>query len=78
MAAPASTPIPAVHRLRDAGIAGLVAMALAVPFLGLRTVNLDQGLVVQANLAYVPLAGAVVFLGRLILGLLAAPLAKAA
>ncbi|MDG3442014.1 high-affinity branched-chain amino acid ABC transporter permease LivM [Nitrospirillum amazonense] len=78
MAAPASTPIPVVHRLRDAGIAGLVAMALAVPFLGLRTVNLDQGLVVQANLAYVPLAGAIVFLGRLVLGLLAAPLAKAA
>ncbi|MEE3626929.1 DUF3382 domain-containing protein [Nitrospirillum sp. BR 11752] len=77
MAAPANAPIPFPHRLRDAGIAGLVAMALAVPFLGLRTVNLDQGLVVQANLAYVPLAGVLVFLGRLILGLLAGPLAKA-
>ncbi|TWB21145.1 amino acid/amide ABC transporter membrane protein 2 (HAAT family) [Nitrospirillum amazonense] len=81
MAAPASpstgTPFPLAHRLRDAGIAGLVAMVLAIPFLGLRTVNLDQGLVVQANLAYVPLAGVLVFLGRLILGLLAAPLAKA-
>ncbi|MDE1147423.1 MAG: high-affinity branched-chain amino acid ABC transporter permease LivM [Azospirillaceae bacterium] len=69
--------IPLTQRLRECGIAALIAMALAVPFLGLRTINLDQGLVVDTRLSYVPLAGLIVFIGRLAAGLLAAPLRHA-
>ncbi|MFV3077464.1 high-affinity branched-chain amino acid ABC transporter permease LivM [Niveispirillum fermenti] len=54
---------------RDSIVAALLAMVLAVPFIGLYTVSTDQGLVVQTRWAWVGWAGLAVLAGRFLLGL---------
>ncbi|MFC7333324.1 high-affinity branched-chain amino acid ABC transporter permease LivM [Rhodocista pekingensis] len=57
-------------RLKDAGLAAGVALLLAIPFIGLTTVNTDQGLSVATRWPWVGYAVAAVFAGRLLAGYL--------
>ena len=55
------------HHLKGSIIAALIAMVLAVPFIGLYTVSTDQGLVVQERWPWVLWAGLIVLAGRLVI-----------
>ncbi len=62
--------------LKDAGLAGLVALLLTLPLVGLRTIEVQSRLTVEPHLAEVALTALLVFLGRLGLTLAAAGLAR--
>ncbi|WP_207478428.1 high-affinity branched-chain amino acid ABC transporter permease LivM [Arenibaculum pallidiluteum] len=51
--------------LKEAAIAAVVALALTLPFVGLRTVDSPQGLTVVTRFGEVAIAVALVFIGRL-------------
>ena len=55
--------------LRDAGLAGIVAFALALPLIGLRTVERDGALAIEPRFGWVAIGVAAVMAGRLILAL---------
>src|SRR5580658_5748588 len=57
-------------RLKDAFITAFIAAILALPLAGVRTVDGIDGLAVEWHLADVGVAAALVFLGRLLLGLI--------
>lgn len=60
---------PIQNHLKASIIAGLVAMVLAVPFIGLYTVSTDQGLVVQTRWPWVFWSGLIVLGGSLAMAL---------
>jgi branched-chain amino acid transport system permease protein len=53
--------------LREAGLAGVVAFALALPLVGLRTVERNGVLVVEPRFSWVAIGVAVVVIGRLLM-----------
>jgi branched-chain amino acid transport system permease protein len=53
--------------LKEAFLAALVALALAVPLVGLRTVDSNGGLQIETRFGWVGIAVIVVFIGRLLL-----------
>ncbi len=53
--------------LKDAGIAGAVALALALPLIGFRTVDDPAGLGIETRFDWVAIGVAAVFVGRLLL-----------
>ncbi|MCA8929178.1 MAG: high-affinity branched-chain amino acid ABC transporter permease LivM [Alphaproteobacteria bacterium] len=53
--------------LKEAGLAAVLAMILALPLVGFRTVEQGASLGIDTRMAWVPAAGAVVFVGRLLL-----------
>jgi branched-chain amino acid transport system permease protein len=55
--------------LRDAAAAALLALVMALPIVGLRTVPSPSGLHIEPQLRAVAVIGALVFLGRLAIGL---------
>ncbi len=55
-------------RLKDAALAAFVALLLAVPFIGLTTINTDVGLRVATRWDWVLWAVAIVFAGRILFG----------
>ena len=55
--------------LKDSAIAACVALALAVPIIGLRTVSAQQGLDIQTRWTAVFIGVASVFIGRILLNL---------
>jgi len=57
-------------RLRDASLTALIAFILALPLAGARTIDGLNGLFVEWHLGEVALAAALIFLGRLLLGLI--------
>jgi branched-chain amino acid transport system permease protein len=59
------------HRLKDCAAAALVAALLALPLLGFRLADSEQGLQLALRLSWVPLAALLVFFGRLALHLTA-------
>lgn len=61
--------------LKGSLIAALVAMVLAIPFIGLYTVSTDQGLMVQARWPWVLWAGMIVLAGNFALRMVRAGLA---
>ncbi len=73
--APQSAQFPLPAMLKDAFVAALVALALAVPILGLRTVSVPagataiggQGLILEQRWDVVAIAVALVFIGRMLL-----------
>jgi len=62
-------PSKIISALKEAGIAAFVALVLAVPLIGLVTVQEPGGLVVRSRWPWVGIAVAGVFLGRLLLSL---------
>ncbi len=68
--APAAARPAAADRLVDAAKTALVAAVLAVPFLGLTTVDQGGRLGIETRWWWVVIAVAVVFVGRLLLGLM--------
>ena len=65
-------PLPAVAILRDALLAGFVALVLAVPMIGFETVNVSGvGLGLETRFGAVALAVVTVVVGRIALGLVA-------
>jgi branched-chain amino acid transport system permease protein len=60
-----------LNRLRDAFLTALVAFVLALPLAGARTVDGLNGLVVEWHVGEVAIAAGLIFLGRLVLGLIA-------
>ena len=72
---PASTPAsasrhPSLAALREAGMAALVALVVAVPLMGFQTVQAASGLELRTRWSWVAIAVACVFAGRLLLALL--------
>ncbi|MFO1146052.1 MAG: high-affinity branched-chain amino acid ABC transporter permease LivM [Rhodospirillales bacterium] len=71
---PAIPPGPARHPLlaplREAAVAALVALAVAVPLVGFETVQGASGLVLRTRWSWVAIAVVSVFIGRLLLALL--------
>jgi len=65
--------IPLPHALKDSALAALVAALLALPMLGFRLADSEQGLQLETRLSWVPIAAAIVFAGRFLL-ILVAPL----
>ncbi|MFY8093677.1 MAG: high-affinity branched-chain amino acid ABC transporter permease LivM [Niveispirillum sp.] len=57
------------NHLKGSIIAGLLAMVLAVPFIGLYTVSTDQGLVVEQRWPWVFWSGLIVSVGSFLMGL---------
>jgi branched-chain amino acid transport system permease protein len=57
-------------RLRDAGLAALLALLLGIPFIGFATVNLDTGLGIATRFEWLAVGVVAVFAGRLALGFL--------
>ena len=53
--------------LKEAGLTALVAMILAIPLAGFETVEQGSSLGIDTRMIWVPVAGGVVFLGRLLL-----------
>lgn len=53
--------------LKEAGLAGLVALGLAIPLAGFRTVDQPGGLGFETRFGWVAIAVAAVFIGRLLL-----------
>lgn len=53
--------------LKGAVISALVAMVLAVPFIGLHTISTDQGLSVESRWSWVGWAGLIVLIGSFVL-----------
>lgn len=62
-------PARASAALREAGLAGIVAFALALPLIGFRTVEQNGVLVVETRFGWVAIGVAAVFAGRLVLAL---------
>ncbi|MBJ7417697.1 MAG: high-affinity branched-chain amino acid ABC transporter permease LivM [Niveispirillum sp.] len=60
---------PIQNHLKASIVAGLVAMVLAVPFIGLYTVSTDQGLVVETRWPWVLWSGLIVLGGSLAMAL---------
>jgi len=58
-----------LNHAKGSVIAALVAMVVAVPFIGLHTVSTDQGLVVESRWAWVGWSGLIVLIGSFALGL---------
>lgn len=56
-------------RLKDAAITAAIAALLALPLAGVRTTDGMNGLAVEWRLPYVASAAAIVFMGRLLLGI---------
>ena len=69
LAAPGAWTIPG--RLKDAAAAAFVTLVLALPLVGLRTVDQGGVLVVETRWDWVAIGVAAVFVGRLALGVLA-------
>lgn len=67
--AAASTPINWPVLLKDAVLAALLAAVLAVPFVGLRTVESPTGLRIETHWPDAVILVAIVFVGRFLLGL---------
>ncbi|WP_345934656.1 high-affinity branched-chain amino acid ABC transporter permease LivM [Tistrella bauzanensis] len=65
----AAGPSPVGAALKDAGLAAFVALVIALPMLGLRTVAEGAVVVVEPRWSWVIIAVAVVFAGRLALSL---------
>jgi branched-chain amino acid transport system permease protein len=61
--------LPLAGRLKDAGAAALVALVLAVPLVGLRTVDQGGALGLETRWDWVGIGVAAVFVGRLAAGL---------
>lgn len=59
--------MPGQDALKEAGLAGLLAMMLAFPLAGFETVEQGSSLGIDTRMIWVPVAGAVVFAGRLVL-----------
>ncbi len=59
--------MPGQNALKEAGIAALLAMVLALPLVGFETVEQGSSLGIDTRMVWVPVAGAVVFVGRLLL-----------
>lgn len=57
-------------RLKDAFITALIAAVLALPLAGARTIDSAEGLTVEWHLVDVLVAAALIFFGRLLLGLI--------
>jgi branched-chain amino acid transport system permease protein len=76
MAAGATMQHPLRRRLIDAALAGLVTLVLAVPLIGLETIDQPGGLGIGTRWDWVAWAVGLVFLGRLVLADLAAGAAK--
>lgn len=57
----------AQNALKEAGLAGLLAMVLAFPLAGFETVEQGSSLGLETRMIWVPVAGAIVFAGRLLL-----------
>jgi branched-chain amino acid transport system permease protein len=55
------------NALKEAGLAALLAMVLALPLVGFETVEQGSSLGIDTRMVWVPVAGAVVFVGRLLL-----------
>src|SRR5271170_6323483 len=55
--------------LREAGLAAIVAAALALPLVGLQTVERNGAVVVQTRFGWVAIGVAAAFVGRLVLAL---------
>jgi len=69
VAAVAKTPSRGVRALREAAVAAVVALVLAVPLLGFETVQMQAGLELRTRWSWVAIAVASVFTGRLLLAL---------
>jgi branched-chain amino acid transport system permease protein len=68
LAAPAPHRVPMVQLLKNAGVAALVTLALAIPLVGFQTVEVNAALSIGTRFTYVAAAVAVVFIGRIALG----------
>ncbi|HTY67197.1 MAG TPA: high-affinity branched-chain amino acid ABC transporter permease LivM [Alphaproteobacteria bacterium] len=55
--------------LKEAGLAAIAAFALALPMIGFRTIDSENGLTIETRFGWVAVAVATVFAGRLALGL---------
>ncbi len=55
--------------LKEAGLAAIAAFALALPLIGFRTVDSENGLTIETRFGWVAAAVAAVFAGRLVLAL---------
>ena len=64
-------PVDGRAALKDGALAGGVALALTLPLVGLRTVEVQSRLAIEFHLAEVAVTGLLVFLGRLGLSLAA-------
>jgi branched-chain amino acid transport system permease protein len=65
----ASVRTPVTSAFREAGLAAVVALVLAVPMMGVETVQAASGLTLQQRWSWVAIAVAAVFVGRLCLAL---------
>ena len=65
----AAVPSRVAAALREAGLAAVAAFALALPLIGFRTVDSENGLTVHTRFDWVAIGVAVVFAGRLVLAL---------
>lgn len=68
-ASPAAAPSPLVAAVKDAGIAALIALGLALPMLGLVTTQTQAGMGLVPHWDRVVIAVVAVFAGRLLLNL---------
>ena len=59
--------MPGRDALKEAGITALLAMMLALPLAGFETIELGSSLGIDTRMVWVPIAGASVFCGRLLL-----------
>ena len=64
-----ATPSRAGAALKEAGLAAIAAFALALPLIGFRTIDSENGLTIQTRFGWVAAGVAAVFAGRLILAL---------
>ncbi|GLK78169.1 branched-chain amino acid ABC transporter permease [Methylopila jiangsuensis] len=68
-ASPAAAPSPLIAAVKDAGIAALIALGLALPMLGLVTTQTQAGMGLVPHWDRVAIAVVAVFAGRLLLNL---------
>jgi branched-chain amino acid transport system permease protein len=64
-ATPAPRPLDVGAMLKEAGLTALIALALTLPLVGLRTVDTGGGLTVQTRFTEVAIAVLLVFIGRI-------------
>ncbi len=64
-ATPAPRPLDVGAMLKEAGLTALIALALTLPLVGLRTVDSGGGLTVQTRFTEVAIAVLLVFIGRI-------------
>ena len=69
VAAPPARRVEAGGPLKDAALAALVALVLAIPLVGLQTVEINTALTIRTRFAWVAVGVAAVFAGRLLLRL---------